>query len=391
MKYRLSDAANRLQGQPMFKILALAKDLEKQGKDIIHLEIGDPDFSSPEEIIEAAYSSMKSGEVHYENSLGNREFRETIAQTTLRSRKFMPNLGQTIVTPGANIAIYYAISCLVNPGDEVIVPDPGFPTYYAAINYCNVKAVPVPLYEKNKFRMQPSDVEAAITDKTRIIIVNSPNNPTGAVMTRNELEGMARLAEKYDIYLLTDEIYSRMIYGEDDFYSPAMYDACLKRTILINGFSKAFAMTGWRLGAVVGPTDVIDKMGLLLQTTSSCVPTFIQKAGQYVLEHDLESVRNMMTAYRDRISFMVDSLNGLPGISCIKPEGAFYLFANITKTGMTSHEFATYTLEKAGIALLPGNNFGRNGEGFVRICCAISIERLKESIVRLSNALEISK
>ncbi|HQP91647.1 MAG TPA: aminotransferase class I/II-fold pyridoxal phosphate-dependent enzyme, partial [Candidatus Omnitrophota bacterium] len=259
----LSDAAGRIEGQPMFKVLDKVQSLEKKGVDIIHFEIGDPDFDTPRHIIDAAYSSMLKGETHYTSSMGLFDLRDAAACATLRSRGFKPSLDQVLITPGANIIIYLVVACVVNPGDEVIFPDPGFPTYQSVIKFCKVKGVPVPLRESNKFRLDHKDVKKAITKKTRLIIINSPSNPTGSIMTKEEIDGIYRLAEKNGIYLLSDEIYSRMRYSDIKFYSPSYNDKCRTNTIVLNGFSKAFAMTGWRLGVAIGPTHLIERMGLL--------------------------------------------------------------------------------------------------------------------------------
>lgn len=388
MKYRLTEAANNLEGQPMFKVLAKVKDLERQGEDIVHFEIGDPDFGTPENIINATVKSLQQGETHYQSSYGMTEFRDLVCKATLKSRGFEPKISQVLIAPGANILIYYAVACLVNPGDEVIVPDPGFPTYYSVIKYCGAKAVPIPLLEKNHFRMNPDDVEKAITEKTRLIIMNSPQNPTGSVMTPKEIDRMAEIAKKYDIYLYTDEIYSRMMFDESDkFHSPASFDKCLERTILANGFSKAFAMTGWRLGVAIAPEDVIEKMALLLQTTSSCVSPFIQRAGMEAITGDQSAVKAMMSEYRARRDLLVEGLNAIPGITCLTPGGSFYVFPNITKTGLSSEEFADLMLAKAKVALLPGSNFGPSGQGYVRLCYATSQERIKEGLLRIKDAL----
>ncbi len=372
----------------MFKVLGRVQEMEKQGRNIIHFEIGDPDFSTPESITEAACRSLRAGETHYTNSMGLRDFREVVRDVTQTSRGFRPELEQVLITPGANIIIYYAIRCLVEPGEEVIVPDPGFPTYYSAIDLCGVTPVRVPLREENGFRMAPEDIAARITDRTRLIIINSPQNPTGAVMTRKELDAVVDIAREHDVYLLSDEIYARMVYaGSADFYSPARRDSCRERIIITNGFSKAFAMTGWRLGCAIGPADVIEKMGLLLQTTASCVPPFIQRAGIEAVQGPQEAVWNMMAEYRARRDLLVEGLNQLPGVKCLTPGGAFYAFANITGTAMDDTAFANLMLERAGVALLPGSNFGEHGKGFVRLCYANSRPNIQEGLRRMSAAL----
>ena len=383
----LSDLSNRTDGQPMFKLLDKVKKLEVEGKEIIHFEIGDPDFRTPENISNAGIKAIKNGFTHYVSSSGLTEFRQKICETTEVSRGFKPNIDQGLVTPGANIAIFYAISCIVNPGEEVIVPDPGFPTYYSTIKMCNTKAVHVPLLESNKFRMNPKDIENSITEKTRMIIINSPQNPTGSVMTKEEIRMTYEIAEKHDLYLYSDEIYARMVYKDSVFNSPSVYDKCQERTIISNGFSKAFAMTGWRLGAVIGPSNVVEKMKLLLETTSSCVPPFIQKAGIEAIEGEQTSQKSMYDEYEQRRNIVVDGINSIHGLSCITPGGAFYVFINIKKTGMTSESFCDYILEDAGVAILPGTSFGEFGEGFVRICYAVNQDKIKNALERIKKSI----
>jgi len=383
----LSDLSNRTDGQPMFKLLDKVKKLEVEGKEIIHFEIGDPDFRTPENISNAGIKAIKNGFTHYVSSSGLTEFRQKICETTEVSRGFKPNIDQVLVTPGANIAIFYAISCIVNPGEEVIVPDPGFPTYFSTIKMCNTKAVHVPLLESNKFRMNPKDIENSITEKTRMKIINSPQNPTGSVMTKEEIRMTYEIAEKHDLYLYSDEIYARMVYKDSVFNSPSVYDKCQERTIISNGFSKAFAMTGWRLGAVIGPSNVVEKMKLLLETTSSCVPPFIQKAGIEAIEGEQTSQKSMYDEYEQRRNIVVDGINSIHGLSCITPGGAFYVFINIKKTGMTSESFCDYILEDAGVAILPGTSFGEFGEGFVRICYAVNQDKIKNALERIKKSI----
>lgn len=384
----LSEAAERLQGQPMFKVLSKIKERERAGEKIIHFEIGDPDFGTPENIVNAANAALRGGFTHYADSMGDFDFRKVIAERTNKTRGFMPDIEQVLVAPGANILIYYAIACLVNPGEEVIVPSPGFPTYLSAIKYCGAVPVFVPLRRENGLRLSPRDVREAITEKTRLIIVNSPSNPTGAVMLPEELQALGKLAMEKDIYLYSDEIYSRLNYGDTAFYSPSAVDKCRENILVANGFSKAFAMTGWRLGTCIGPAHVIKKMGLLLETTSSCVPPFIQKAGIEAVNGTQEHVHKMTAAYRRRRDILVEGLNQIPGIQCFLSGGAFYAFPDITDTGLSSREFADYALERAGVGLLPGCDFGASGEGFVRLCYAVSEESILEGIRRLKKMVE---
>lgn len=385
----LSIAAISVEGQPMFKMLDKVQKLERTGNGILHFELGEPNFDTPPNIVEAACHALKNGETHYTSSMGLYAFREVVQQTTQISRGFMPDIEQILVTPGANAIIYLAVSCLVNPGEEVIVPDPGFPTYYSAIRYCGAIPVTVPLHESNQFRLNPDDLRKRITSKTRLIIINSPSNPTGAVMTPDEIDEVARIAEEHDIYLLSDEIYARMVFdGENRFHTPAILDQCKERTIIINGFSKAFAMTGWRLGVAIGPKDVIEKMGLVVQTIVSCVPPFIQLAGIEAIKGNQSVLTDMLTAYQQRRDVLVEGLNNIPGIKCVKPEGALYAFPNISGTGMTSDEFADFALEKAGVALLPGNNFGEHGEGYVRLCYVNTLKNIELAINKLKQAIK---
>lgn len=386
MSYRLAEAANRLEGQPMFKLLSKIKEMERNGKNVIHFEIGDPDFDTPENVKNAAIHAIKAGNVHYADSMGTHRFREIVQNNNKVSRGFIPDINQILVVPGANSAIYMAVRCLVNPGDDVIISDPCFPTYTSVMSFCGVNAIKVPLREENGFRLNVDELESKITNKTRLIIVNSPNNPTGSVCYPEELERIYEICEKHDIYLLSDEVYSRMNYGEIPFFSPSTLDLCKKRVIVLNGFSKTFAMTGWRLGVVIGPPDVIEKMGLTVQTIVSCVSPFIQEAGVEAISGNQETVNTMMKTYKARRDCMVSMLNDIPGITCQNPGGAFYCFPNISKTNMTSKDFADFALS-AGIALLPGTDFGDMGEGFVRLCYANSLANIKTGLLQLKNAV----
>lgn len=382
----LSQVTSKIDGQPMFKYLDKAKALEAQGRHLIHMEIGEPDFDTPMNVTWAAVKSLAAGETHYGSSFGLMEFREAVQFATERSRGFRPDIDQVLISPGANIAIFYAIYCLVDPGYEVIVPDPGFSTYYSNIKMCGAIPVRVPLKEENQFRMNPDDIEAAITDKTRLIIINSPQNPTGSLLTQDEVKRIYEIAKKYDIYIYSDEIYARMTYDPVGFSSPSIYDHCREHVILANGFSKAFAMTGWRLGTVIGPVDVIERMAALLQTTSSCVSPFIQRAGIEAIYGSQEAVTNMMAEYKIRRDLLVDGLNRVKGINCLNPGGAFYVFPNIKGTGLTSDQVVDKLLQ-AGVVTLPGHCFGEYGEGYIRLCYATSRENIQEGLHRIQKAL----
>jgi aspartate/methionine/tyrosine aminotransferase len=382
----LSKVTSNIDGQPMFKYLDRAKALEATGRHLIHMEIGEPDFDTPKNVTWAAVQSLANGETHYGSSYGLQEFREAVQFATERSRGFKPDLNQVLITPGANIAIYYAIFCLVDPGFEVIVPDPGFSTYYSNIKMCGAVPVRVPLKEENEFRMSPDDIEAAITDKTRLIIINSPQNPTGSVLTTDEVKRIYEIAKKYDIYIYSDEIYARMNYEPIGFASPSIYDHCKEHVILSNGFSKAFAMTGWRLGTLIGPANVIERMAALLQTTSSCVSPFIQRAGIEAIRGSQEAVTSMMAEYQTRRDMLVNGLNRVKGIKCLKPGGAFYVFPNIKGTGLSSDQVVEKLID-AGVVTLPGHCFGEYGDGYIRLCYATSQENIQEALERIYKAL----
>ncbi len=387
MNKKLSTAALRLEGQPMFQLLDRAKQLESQGKSIIHFEIGDPDFSTPKGIIQSCIDSLLAGDTHYASSYGLEELREAIVDYTLTDLGFLPRKEQVIISPGANALIYFVLQCLVKEDEEVIVPDPAFSTYYSVLKFLNLKTVRIPLKEENHFRMNPMDIRNAITPKTKLIILNSPQNPTGAVMTKDEVKEIAEIARESDVFILSDEIYRLMSYSIKP-TSPAEYDQDLTRTVVMTGFSKSFAMTGWRLGYLLGPEWLVDKIALLLQTIVSCVPVFIQKSGVAVLKKNHPEFERMIKELKKRRKIMVDGLQTLPGISCVPPEGAFYVFANIKNTGMTSQEFSAMMLEEAGVALLPGTNFGESAEGYVRLCYGVSVENIREGINRMHQVLE---
>ena len=383
-----SQTAGKLSGQPMFDILARAQEYERKGRSIIHLELGDPDFATPSTIVRAACASLYAGETHYTNSLGIRDLRKAIASTTSLSRHFTPDIEQVVVTPGANCAIYYAIRCLLDPGDDIILADPCFPTYLAVLNVCDVRPIRIPLIQDDDFRLNPERVRARITPKTRALIVNSPHNPCGSVTSRSDLDALFDIATDHDLFLLTDETYARFIYdNEYTYYSPAQRDRCLERTVLINSFSKAFAMTGWRLGAVIAPQVVAEKIGLYLQTTFSCVPPFIQRAGMEAIRGSTNITRSMIRQYAERRDLLVDGLSGLPEIACQRPSGAFYAFPSIRGTHLTDEMFAQRLLDTAGVAVVPGSYFGDAGAGHVRISFSTGKKNIVEGLRRMRRFL----
>tara|TARA_X000000950_G_scaffold171985_1_gene209522 strand:+ start:23435 stop:24610 length:1176 start_codon:yes stop_codon:yes gene_type:complete len=384
---KLSRASDNLIGQKMFQILAKAQELEKKGKKIIHFEIGDPDFNTPLNIKNAAINSIKNNHTHYTNSMGILELRKAACKVTLKSRGFKPSIEQVLVTPGANFQIFLAISCIINPGDEVIIPDPSFVSYASIVNFLGGKIVNIKLKEENEFRLNPDDVAKKITTKTKVVIINSPHNPTGSVMNKKEIESIYKLVAKNRLYLISDEIYSRMIFNDSKtfFFSPSFIDHCKKHTILINGFSKSYAMTGWRLGVMTGPENLINKMGLLQETALSCVPKFTQLAGLEALLGSQRKIKEMVLEFKKRRDLLVSQLNNINGFSCLEPKGAFYVFPNIKKTKLTSEQISSILLHKCGIAVAPGNIFGANGEGYIRICYANSIKNITNGTSILKN------
>lgn len=384
----LSDLSGRIEGQPMLKILARVQEMERAGRNIVHFELGEPDFDTPPHIVERACKALREGKTHYSNSMGIYELREAIARHVRQTRGFLPSIDQVLVTPSANVIITYAVACLLNPGDEMIVQDPCFPTYLGVANFFGVKAVPVPLREKNGLRLDPGDVRKAITPRTRLILVNSPSNPTGAVLRPEEVEDLYRVAEENDVYLLSDEIYGRMVYGDVRVVSPSVYDACRERVIILDGFSKTYAMTGWRIGTVIAPPQITEKMGLYHQLTSTCLPPFIQEAAIEALTGPQEPVAEMVEEYRARRDLFVSGLNALPGVRCVEPGGAFYTFPNIEGTGMDDVAFSELMLEEAGVSMVPGSFFGDAGKGFVRLCYATSRANIEEALRRMAACLK---
>lgn len=389
---RLSDAAYRLKGQAMFQILTRVKELERQGQEVLHFELGDPDFDTPANIVDAACRALKGGETHYVPSTGLREFKEAAAEVTLASRNFRPDPDQLLVCPGANVMIYYALACAVNPGEEVIVPDPGFVSYFSIMDYLGIKAVRVALREEEEFRLNPEQVARAVTANTRMIIINSPSNPTGSLMSETEIREIYQIAERHNLLVLSDEIYARMVYSDnvEKFFSISSIDACRERSIIVNGFSKSYAMTGWRLGVMTGPSALVEKMCLLLETTTSCVAPFLQRAGIEALRGSQQEVVKMVREYQYRRDVMVQGLNTLPGVTCIVPKGAFYAFANIRGTGYSSNDFCNVMLERGGVAMTPGPVFGEHGEGYVRLCYVNSVQTIEKAIIRMREVLTAS-
>jgi aspartate/methionine/tyrosine aminotransferase len=377
---------HRLKKESAFVVLAKAKELERQGRDIVHLEIGDTDFDTPSNIIEEAYAQMKAGQTHYCPSAGLLELREACCEWFRRDGRGDYNPDEIVVGPGGKPFLYYVIMALAGPGDEVIYPDPGFPVYESVTLYAGATPVPLPILEENDFRFTPDDVASRVTDRTRLIILNYPHNPTGGTLARSELDAIAKIAIEHDIVVLSDEVYAHMLF-EGDHLSIGTLPGMRDRTIMLETFSKTYAMTGWRLGFVAAPTWLAEPLTLLLTNSVSCVAPFAQHAGVKGLLGDQTESRAMMEEFRRRRDFFVPKLNDIPGLSCKTPDGAFYAFPNVGQLPMSAEEFADYLLEQAGVATLPGSAFGSHADKHLRLCFATSMDNLGKAIDRIGEAV----
>ncbi len=382
---QLSAAAGRIYGEAAFEVLAKAQELERKGKDILHFEIGEPDIETPENIAQAGIKAIKNKKTHYVPSIGITELRKAVQVEVEKTRGYRPKLEQIVITPGLKPGIFFSMLAIVNPGDEVIYPDPGYPTYGSVTSYLGAKGVLVPLLEKNEFRMNPDDIQKRITNKTKLLIVNSPQNPTGSVMTKSELKTIAELAEEHNFYVVSDEIYSKMTY-DTLHYTPTAIDKAKERTILLDGFSKYYAMTGWRLGYMVAPIKMADRLKDFLVSAVSCTAAFTQWAGIEALTGNQDFISEMMIRFKEKRDKIVNGLNTIPGFHCLKPNGAFYVFPNIKKTGMSSQKCADHLLYNAGIASLPGTAFGPYGEGYLRFSYATTLENIDCAINRMKKS-----
>ena len=383
-----ADRMSSLGTETAFEVLARAKALERQGKEIIHLEIGEPDFDTPKNIKEAAVKALYAGYTHYVPAAGIPELREAIAEYISKTRKIPVDPEEVVVTPGAKPIMFFAILACVDRGEEVLYPNPGFPIYESMINFVGAKPVPIPLLEENDFRLDHEYVKEKITKKTKMIILNSPENPTGGVLTKDDLKVIADcIANRDDVLVLSDEIYSRIIY-EGTHESIASLPGMKEKTIILDGFSKTYAMTGWRLGYGVMRKDIAEKITQLMVNSNSCTCAFVQMAGVEALKGPQNSVEKMVAEFRKRREVIVSGLNNIKGITCKKPKGAFYVFPNIKGIGKKSKEFSDYLLNEAGVAVLPGTSFGKYGEGYLRISFANSVENIKKALDRISKAVE---
>jgi len=371
-----------------FEVLARAKALEKQGREIIHLEIGEPDFDTPSNIKEAAIKAMKAGYTHYVPASGIPELRESIAEYLSKSRGIDVDPEEVVVTPGAKPIIFFSILACVEPGDEVMYPNPGFPIYESMINFVGAKPVPMPLKEENDFSIDNQDTADKITKKTKMIILNSPENPTGGVLSQGNLEAITdRVKNRDDIFVLSDEVYCQIIY-EGKHQSIASLQNMKDKTILMDGFSKTYAMTGWRLGYAAMRKDLAQKITQLMINSNSCTCAFTQMAGVEALRGPQTESKKMDEEFKRRREVIVSGLNQIKGITCKKPRGAFYVFPSVKSFGMDSKKISDFLLNKAGVAVLSGTAFGSYGEGYLRLSFANSVENIEKAVKRMGEALK---
>jgi len=376
-----------LSSEGAYQVLAKAQALEKDGRDIIHLEIGQPDFKTFPNVSQAGIQAIQDGYTRYTPPIGMPSLREVIAEDAGKQRGFNFQPDQVVVSPGAKPNLFFPTLALVEEGDEVIYPDPGFPSYEAMIRVAGGTPVPVPLLEENKFSFDLSVFDEVISDKTRMIILNSPGNPTGGIIPIADLEHIAQAAQKYDCWVLSDEIYTRIVYDNAQVDSIMGLPGMNERTIIMDGFSKTYAMTGWRLGYGIMPRELAVKVGLLLMHSVGSTAQFTQFAGIEALTGDQEQVDLVVAEYKKRRDLIVAGLNDLPGLSCQNPKGAFYVFPNIKELGKTSQEVADWFLDEAGVALLPGNAFGIYGEGYLRLSYANSLENIQRALDKIGEIL----
>ena len=381
---RLAGRMSRLGTETAFEVLNRARALEKQGKEIIHLEIGEPDFDTPTNVIEAGVDALHQGWTHYGPAAGLPELRQTIADYVSRTRKVPVSSDEVVVVPGGKPIIFFTILALIEQGDEVIYPNPGFPIYESMINYSLGKAIPIPLREERDFSVDVKELASLITDRTKLIILNSPHNPTGGMLTKKDIFEIAEAIGDRNIMVLSDEIYSRLVFEGEDF-SIMSVPGFKERTILLDGFSKTYAMTEWRMGYGVMRSDLATQISRLQTNATSCTASFTQIAGIEALRGDQSSVDNMSAEFKCRRDVFVAGLNKIKGFSCRLPKGAFYAFPNIKKTGWPSKKLADALLEQAGVACLSGTAFGEYGEGYLRFSVANSLENLNKALARIED------
>lgn len=383
---KLAQCMNRLGTETAFDVAGRARALEAEGRDIVHLELGEPDFDTPEHIVEAAIAALRRGETHYSPPAGILPLREAIAEEVSRTRGIAVHPDEVIVTLGAKPIIFYSLLALAQPGDEIIYPDPGFPIYESMICFVGAIPVPLPLYGTQGFRFDIEELRRLVTPRTRLLIVNSPHNPTGTLLSQQDLEALGDLALQHGFMILSDEIYSRLIYGAEH-RSIASLPGLKEHTIILDGFSKTYAMTGWRLGYGVMPPPLGQHVRRLIINSTSCTPAFTQWAGVAALRGSQEPCLRMLCAFKERRDALLAGLRSIPGLQCVEPQGAFYAFPDITATGFSSQAFADRLLQEYGVAALAGTAFGRHGEGYIRLSYANSLENLHRAVERIGRAV----
>ncbi len=383
---KVSRLVQRAGTETAFAVLAKAKEMERQGKSIVHFEIGEPDFNTPENVKQAGIKAIQENYTHYSPAQGVLELRESVAEYISKTRGINITSEEIVITPGGKDVILFAATALLDEGDEAIYPNPGYPIYESAIKIAGAKPVPMPLREENDFAFDREEFKKLITPKTRLIIINSPGNPTGGILSEEDLAFIADIAKKNDIMVLSDEIYSRIIY-DGEFHSIASIPGMKERTIILDGFSKTYAMTGWRLGYAVTNKELAKQFVKLATNSFSCVTTFVQMAGIEALKGPQDAVEEMRKRYEERRNLIINGLNKIPGFRVKMPRGAFYAFPNIEGTGKSSKELSDYLLNEAGVATLPGTSFGKYGEGFIRFSYATSLDNIKEGLKRVKEAV----
>jgi aspartate aminotransferase len=379
--FSLADRMGRLGTESAFEVLARARAMEAAGAKVIHLEIGEPDFPTAPHIVEAAVEALRAGQTHYVPAPGIPPLREAVVSFLDRTGR-MPGVtpDRVVVTPGAKPIMFFTIMALCGEGDEVLYPDPSFPMYESITAFAGAVPVPIPLREGNEFRIDTDELERLVTDRSKLLIINSPHNPCGSSLTRQDCEAIADIAQRHDLIVLTDEVYWAIRYGQEPHASVLDVDGMAERTILLDGWSKTFAMTGWRLGFGVFPPALVEPVTRLVINSVSCTSAFSQFAAIAALQGPWEPVEQMVAEFRRRRDVIVAGLNDIPGISCLEPHGAFYVFPNITGTGLTSVELATRLLADAGVAALSGTAFGTYGEGYLRFSYANSVENIQAAL-----------
>jgi aspartate aminotransferase len=383
---KLADRMGRLGTESAFEVLARARALELAGARVIHLEIGEPDFDTPPHIVAAASDALGKGHTHYVPAPGIPELRAAVAAFLERTGRLRTTPDRVVVTPGAKPIMFFTILALCQEGDEVLYPDPGFPMYESIAAFAGARPVPVPLREEHGFRMDPEELASLVTDRTRLVILNSPHNPCGSMLTGDDVEAIARVALEHDLAVLSDEVYTAIRYG-GDCPSVLQVEGMADRTVLLDGWSKSFAMTGWRLGFGVLPPALVEPVTRLVVNSVSCTSAFSQHAAVAALEGPSAPVEQMVEAFRERRAVIVAGLNRIPGISCLEPQGAFYVFPRVRELGLPAAELAELLLVRGGVACLPGTAFGAHGEGYLRFSYANSVERIREALAAIERVV----